>query len=154
MRNLVLLGAAIFLAGIFWGCGGGGGSTPQTAKVTGLIVMPLQVRDPVFEVYLDKDLDPTNGATMQAAGICQCNNNIDYFFQDAPPDTYFLYAIVRKTNSAPGTMPVVGDYVGYFNGDNNPPTAPFTGPPSAANAIVPATGSADFMIYMHEKTTP
>ena len=73
MRNLVFLGTAILLAGVFWGCGGGGGSTPQTAKVTGQIVMSLDVLDPIYEVYLDKDLDPTNGATSQVSGRCQCN---------------------------------------------------------------------------------
>lgn len=144
MRNLVLLGAAILLAGIFWGCGGGGSGsspTPVNANVVGQLSLPEAHNLPQFEVYLDVDQDPLNdnGYVTKVVGICQCQMLIDYMFVDAPAGTYYLYGIVR-INSLDGTAPVAGDFVGYYTGTSNPPVP--------TPIVVTTSGKVDAFIDM------
>lgn len=148
MKKLVLLATAILLAGVFWGCGGGGsgGSPTQVnANLIGQLVMPVPVDLPKYEVYLDNDQDLTNGFVLKDSGVCLCRDLVDYFFVDAPAGTYFLYAVVR-INSADGAAPVSGDYIGIYSADGNPP--------SAANVVVVPTGVQDLLINMATLVTP
>ena len=141
MKNLVLLGVAVILAGNIWGCGGGGGSTPAqlNANVVGQLSMPEAHDLPKFEVYLDDNLDPLDGFIKKSSGVCQCQLLIDYLFVDAPAGTYYIYGIVR-INSAEGTAPVAGDFVGYYTGTSNPATP--------TPIVVTASGKVDALINM------
>lgn len=134
MNKLVMYGAAVLLAGFIYGCGGGGSGsnpTPLNTNVQGQLILPEAVLDPRFEVYLDTDLDPTNGYIKKHSDICHCQMLVDYFFVDAPAGTYFVHAVVR-INSTEDAAPVAGDFVGYYVTDSNPPLTP--------NVVVTAAG--------------
>lgn len=149
MRNLVFLGTAILLAGVFWGCGGGGGSspTPVNANVVGQLSLPEAHDLPQFEVYLDVDQNPLNenGFVKKVVGICQCQLLIDYMFVDTPAGIYYLYGIVR-INSKDGTAPVAGDFMGFYTGTSNPavPTP----------IVVTASGKVDNALINLQLVTP
>ncbi len=123
--------ATVVMAFVYAGCGGGGSGSdpvPVNANVLGTLMLPQAVDTPTYQVYIDDDDDPTTYVA-RAEGICACNLEVDYSFNDVPPGTYYIYGIVRMNGHLDGPAQP-NDFVGFFG-------TPDGQKPDAPNLVVP-----------------
>ncbi|BCR05780.1 hypothetical protein DESUT3_28490 [Desulfuromonas versatilis] len=120
------ISVAMALGVVFVGCGGGGSDrdpVPVNANVLGTLMLPEAVDTPTYQVYIDDDTDPTTFVA-RSEGICACNTAIDYFFNNVPPGTYYIYGIVRMNQHLDGPAQP-NDFLGFYGTlDGQKPDAP------------------------------
>jgi hypothetical protein len=112
--------------------------------VAGTLTLPADAHATPYAVMLFTAVGAA-GATpvAQTMGTTGNGTTIDYSIANVPAGTYFLLGFVDVDGSG-GTSSTPGDFAGWYghNGDGNPP--------AAANAVVPASGTArfDFSLVM------
>lgn len=105
---------------------------PSPASVSGTVTLPASVSNKPYAVYIDADINYTNGAVLTLTGYVT-GETFTYSFPVVPPGTYTVYFAVNQGDAG---GPVTGDYVGMYGA-----TTMADALTVVPNLTVPATGS-------------
>jgi uncharacterized protein (DUF2141 family) len=141
MRATLLVTTVMVLmaaAGCSSSSSGAADAAGSGANVAGTLTLPTAAaRKPYAVMIFTAAGAPGATPVAQTMGTTGTGTNVPYAIANVPAGTYFVLGFVDVDGSG-GTSSTPGDFAGWYghNGDGNPPPA--------ANAVVPASGSARF----------
>ena len=140
MRALLRIGMVFLLEGA--GCGSssssGADAAGSGATVAGTLTLPAAAPSKPYAAMIFTAAAAAGVTPVaQTMGTTGSGTTVDYSIANVPAGTYFVLGFVDVDGSG-GTSSTPGDFAGWYghNGDGNPPPA--------ANAVVPASGTARF----------